>query len=78
MTEDHNCSWTSGSIIHIDDEWRIQAQCDICCKELIEDFNVNKKHFKTGNHKKLMEEYNIQLLLLPYKISVWLFTGLRW
>ena len=57
MTE-HDCSWTSGSIIHIDGEWRIQAQCDICCKELIEDFNTNrKKYCNTEAHKNRMKEY---------------------
>ena len=56
---DHDCTWTSGSIIHVDDEWRIQAQCEICCKELIEDFDVTRKHFRANQeeHKARMKEY---------------------
>ena len=57
MTE-HDCSWHSGSIIHIDDEPRIITNCDECGKELIEDFDTNrKKYCNIEEHKNRMKEY---------------------
>jgi hypothetical protein len=58
MTEDHECTWHSGSIVIVDDEPRIITNCDICGKELIEDFDMNrKKYCSTDKHKERMKEY---------------------
>ena len=55
---DHDCTWKSGSIIIVNGEPRIKTNCDVCDKELIEDFDMNRrKYCDVKGHKERMKEY---------------------
>ena len=64
MTE-HECTWTSGSIVWINDDPKIKTNCDICNKEIIKDFDTSPgRHWEMTpeEHKERMEKARLGLL----------------